>query len=286
MAEQTNLLALNAAIEAARAGEHGRGFSIVADEVRKLAENTKYSAREILTNISDLQSGTVTFKHMLREAVEQLAQSMNMAVTTKEALKNINENVSDVTNEICEIAGIYEEQSSTMDEFTKNIQIADRSGRNLLSHCNLTGQAIYDLIKKINKTRLEMFNAISAKSTCDILDSGIADHLVWRWRIYNMLLHYLKLDTHTIGDHTTCHLGQWYYSVGEKEFKNNAVFAAIEAPHSQLHVLAKKAVQSFQAGDQISAETYLNEMDGCSKRVVALIQKLKVEAIEKGLCHR
>lgn len=58
LAGEINMLALNAAVEAARAGEHGKGFAVVAGEVRKLANESKKSAEQSNTIISEIQKAT------------------------------------------------------------------------------------------------------------------------------------------------------------------------------------------------------------------------------------
>jgi len=122
IADQTNLLALNAAIEAARAGEQGRGFAVVADEVRALAERTGKATREIGEMIKGIQGETKAAVGVMETGVREVETSSSAAQRSGGALKEILEQVDQVTGQVNQIATAAEEQSAATGEIAGNVQ--------------------------------------------------------------------------------------------------------------------------------------------------------------------
>jgi methyl-accepting chemotaxis protein len=154
IADQTNLLALNAAIEAARAGEQGRGFAVVADEVRKLAERTSKATKEIAVTIKKIQNETGIAVKSMAQGQAEIESGREFANKAGESLKRIIIESERVVDIVSQVAAASEEQSSTAEEISKNIeQINDVAQENAggIVHIARSSEDLHNLAGNLQK---------------------------------------------------------------------------------------------------------------------------------------
>jgi methyl-accepting chemotaxis protein len=275
VANQTNLLALNASIEAARAGEHGRGFAVVADEIKKLAESTKEQVDFINTTVHALTveiGNTDTALTLANESFNEGRSDMDTALGTLESVRG---DLDEVGKSFCEISANIEEQTAASQEMASAITVVNDKSAQIKSETNRTGSAFNDVSKMINSIRLEALESVEKLDHKTQIELSISDHLIWRWRVYNMLLGYEKLHESDVGSHKECRLGQWCSGCDMTNGELKALLQAMDIPHEELHSQAKKAIREYNSGRVDLAEATLKEMDLSSKKVVGYLNKIK-----------
>lgn len=286
IAEQTNLLALNASIEAARAGEHGKGFSIVAEEVRKLADHTKGSLHSINEDMKQLITLTSSITNMTQDASQKLHDGVQYTEKVVVRLSELNNMLQEVGTQFTDIAQVTEEQAVATDGIAhKNRDIAEATelGEAVAKR---TGQAVYTLSKMIDQFRVTTISKNMRMSQEDLLQLAITDHLLWRWKIYNLILGFEKMNESDVTSHQACRLGKWYYGIASKLFGHETAYKEVEQPHIRIHQLAKEAVKAVNQGNKEKAEQCLIDIHHTSKEVVEKLTELKNVIVQQKEKYR
>ena len=275
VADQTNLLALNATIEAARAGEHGRGFAVVADEVRKLAEHTKTSVTDIRQKIGHLDQNSSRTANDIRSLSHMMLEGKSVMQDAGQEVEQILNHVVTISEGIQQIAAGSEEQSFVIEDFSQIISLVSASANMTERVAHQTGEGIYALSQQLEVVRTRQIQSVPVITSHQALELSKTDHLLWTWRIYNMLLGYEHVDPSTVGNHHECRLGRWIDGPKTATLHKNSTFLKLSSPHERVHDLAKKAALAYSQGNSSQASTFLDQMSQASHEVVGILEELQ-----------
>lgn len=275
VADQTNLLALNAAIEAARAGEQGKGFAVVADEIKKLAESTRQEVGLIQEIVTSLNTKIAKTSTEIDSVINSFHNSKSIMDEATLGIKGINGAMSSVGDSFNEISGNVEEQTAATEEMSCSLMVISEKSVKIKKEADRTGKAFFDISQKIDDIRLKAYNSVETIDNKKMIELTITDHLMWKWRVYNMILGYIKLDIETVGDHHQCRLGKWLGTLDRSQSSIQEILQKMEQPHAEIHEKAKKAIVAYNNKNTAEAERLLKEIEMNSSKVVECLNKLK-----------
>lgn len=282
IAAQTNLLALNASIEAARAGEHGKGFAVVAREVRKLAESTVTALEDVSDNVSHLKRYAIDVSNSIEETTTIISKATVEAKNSLPLLHAIVNEIKEINVDVTNTAAISEQQAEAIDEVANRmVSITDLQNDSRVLGEN-TSASIYELSREMDSFRLKVVEENNVElSSIALLQLSKADHILWKWKIYNMFLGLEKVRPEDVAAHTDCRLGKWYTNPKTSEQLGHLPeFKELDKHHESVHVFAKKAAEHFHSGETQKAEEDLKQIEQSSAKVLFLLNAL-IEYLHK-----
>ncbi|MDR1661925.1 MAG: CZB domain-containing protein [Azoarcus sp.] len=131
-----------------------------------------------------------------------------------------------------------------------------------------------------------MVSSSVLRSFCELAK---VDHLIFKFRVYQVLFGNSQEGTRDFVTHTDCRLGKWYYKgEGKTKFSHLPGYPEIEEPHARVHECALTALRAHANADEDATVAAVAEMEHASLVVLENLERMAESGeADKGLiCPR
>ncbi len=285
----------SSAIEAAEVSVRAReGTSKMVSSLQQVVGSVGDAAGHV-ANLNERASAIGSIVSLINEVSDQTnLLALNAAIEAARAgdhgrgfavvadeVRNLSRRTSSATKEIAaEINKIQEETSCAQVKMTEMAKDSDALGD--------IGRKASDGMGAVLSLSKKMEGAISAGALRSFVELAKADHLRFKFEIYQVMMGILSKAPEEFASHTTCRLGNWYYQgEGHECFSQLSGYEEMEQPHQEVHERGVEALRHYHAGDIKKALAELKAMEQASIGVQAALERMATAGEQDNslLCH-
>jgi hypothetical protein len=201
------------------------------------------------------------------EAARAGEAGRGFAVVADEVRK-LAERTASATSEIATmVQQIRADSASSRDQMAV---LAERAGS--FSHDGEDASASMHRLLNMSGRIEKSVTASALRGFCELAKM---DHLLYKFRVYQVIFGLSDEDLGSFADHRSCRLGKWYYEgEGKACFSALPGYREIEAPHIKVHEAALAALKAYRGGDEATVVKSLAGMEQASLAVMNGLERM------------
>lgn len=138
-----------------------------------------------------------------------------------------------------------------------------------------TGQKASDSIQRLVELSGSMEVTITAGALRGFVELAKADHLVYKFQIYLVLMGKSHKSSADFADHHSCRLGQWYFEGDGRDcFSKLPGFVEMDKPHQLVHNHGRAAIDAFNNNDVQTTLNEIGKMEAASVNVLNCLERM------------
>lgn len=201
------------------------------------------------------------------EAARAGEAGRGFAVVADEVRK-LSERTASATAEIADmVQRIRSDTASSRDQIVQLSEQAEVFSQD--------GQAAADSMRELLGMSSQMEKSVAASALCGFCELSKMDHLLYKFRVYQVIFGLSDEAPSEFASHHHCRLGKWYYEgEGKACFSGLPGYRELESPHAHVHEFALKALQAHQAGDEAAVVSAIASMEQASIAVMESLDRM------------
>ena len=246
-------------------------LSAEASETSESVTELKNRADEIGTIISMIEDISQQTNLLALNAAIEAARAgeagRGFAVVADE-VRGLSQRTAKATADIAALVQTNQKQMTGSEERMRGVS------ENALALKSETDQAS-EVITHLISMQGDLSSSLASSALRGFTMTAMADHLIFKNDIYQAMLDVKDLQPDALKDSRNCRLGQWYYQgEGADCYSKLDGYADLEAPHEEVHALAKRILELKAMGDDDQAWSMIRELEAASDKVASALNRI------------